>query len=123
MTRLHRTQTPHTDWCAQDHRCNLAEHRSEPTVVTVPGAGSLILTRVRGATGREHAEVRLSIALVDNEPAARGQLTALLTHLRTLIGPPRPVRTALGAPRTATGESALNALVTNATALIRKGTW
>lgn len=87
---MKRQPTPHTPWCAGDHSCNLAEHRSEPIAVTVPGAGSLILTRVRGTNGREHAEVRLSIALIDSEPATRGQLTSLLTHLRTLIGPPRP---------------------------------
>jgi hypothetical protein len=52
------------------------------------------LTRVRATDGTEHAEVRLSIALVDTERAARSQLTALLTHLRTLIGPPRLTRTA-----------------------------
>jgi|tagenome__1003787_1003787.scaffolds.fasta_scaffold19587900_2 hypothetical protein len=77
----------HTDWCGTGHRCGMGEHRSHPQTFTVPGAGSASITRVRAANGREHAEVRLSITLPPNETAARQLLTALLTHLRTLIGP------------------------------------
>jgi hypothetical protein len=61
----------------------------EPITVTVPGAGTAVITRVRTAAGRDRAEVRLSLTLPAHEPAARRQLAALLTHLRALIGPPR----------------------------------
>lgn len=77
----------HPDWCGTGHRCGLGEHRSHPQTFTVPGAGSATVTRIRDTRGREHAEVRLSIALPGDPHAARLRLTALLTHLRTLIGP------------------------------------
>ena len=60
----------------------------DPVTVTVPGAGTAVITRVT-ADGRDRAEVRLSLTLPAHEPAARRQLAALLTHLRALIGPPR----------------------------------
>jgi hypothetical protein len=81
----------HTGWCAGGHRCTLGEHRAHPITLHVPGAGSLVVTRVRQASGTEHAEVRLSVVLADSEPAARHQLTALITHLTTVIGPSRPL--------------------------------
>ncbi len=84
---------PHTDWCAGGHRCAMGEHRAEPISLTVPGAGSFVLTRVLATTGRQHAEIRLSVILADHEPHARARLVALLTHLRTLIGPPRAADT------------------------------
>jgi uncharacterized protein YciW len=87
MSRRHADE--HTDWCAQGHRCGLGEHRSDPLTVTTPGAGSIVLTRIRNANGAQLAEIRLSVVLPDNEGDARQRLTALLTHLRTLIGPPR----------------------------------
>jgi hypothetical protein len=59
-----------------------------PVTVTVPGAGTAVITRIRTAAG-DRAEVRLSLTLPAHEPAARRQLAALTTHLRTLIGPPR----------------------------------
>lgn len=81
----------HPTWCAQGHHCaiHLGEHRARPITVAIPGAGSLVLTRVRTSNGRDHAEIRLSIALATDERGARQQLAALLTHLRTLIGPAR----------------------------------
>jgi hypothetical protein len=83
----------HPTWCAGGHHCGHGEHRANPVTITAPGAGSLTLTRMR-AGGAEWAEVRLSIALAGSEPVARQQLTALLTHLQTLIGPARPTRRA-----------------------------
>jgi hypothetical protein len=82
----------HTPWCAGGHHCGHGEHRAAPVTYTVPGAGTVTLTRIRTATGDHCAEVRLSVALSPHEPAARQQLTALLTHLQALIGPARPVR-------------------------------
>jgi hypothetical protein len=79
----------HPDWCAQGHQCGLGEHRADPLTLTVPGAGSAILTRVRGIGGTQHAELRISITLPSNETDARLRLAALLTHIRLLIGPPR----------------------------------
>jgi hypothetical protein len=68
----------HADWCAQGHRCGLGEHRSHPHIVEVPGAGRVVLTRVRGMDGREHAEVRATVALSGHEMWARWQLAQLL---------------------------------------------
>jgi hypothetical protein len=81
----------HTDWCARNHHCAVAlgEHRAEPIALRIPGAGSAVLTRVRTADGTEHADIRLTITLPDNQPHARARLAALLTHLQTLIGPAR----------------------------------
>ncbi|MEV0325099.1 hypothetical protein AB0H63_01430 [Micromonospora echinospora] len=99
MTRR-RTDDQHTEWCARDHRCNLAEHRSPEIVVDLPGHGRAVLTRVRGANGRDHAEIRLRVALVDIEPAARRQLRGLLTDVCDMVtraavaGRPRPRKAA-----------------------------
>jgi hypothetical protein len=74
------------------HLRNLGERKAHPTVVVrAPGAGSVVLTRIQSADGRQHAEVRLSIVLPDQESQARQRLVALVTHLQTLIGPPRPI--------------------------------
>lgn len=83
MTVMH-ALLPHTDWCAKDHRCNLAEHRSPDIVIDLPGHGRAVLTRVR-AQGREHAEVRIRVALAGAEPAARRQLRSVLDDLRALL--------------------------------------
>jgi hypothetical protein len=86
---MSRTPGQHTAWCARTHACNLSEHRADPVTLAAPGAGTAVITRVRGADGRDYAEIRLRIDLPAAEPAARQRLTAVLTHLRTLIGPPR----------------------------------
>jgi hypothetical protein len=86
----------HTDWCARDHRCNLAEHRSAEILVDLPGHARAVLTRVRTATGRDHAEIRIRVALAPIEPAARRQLAGLLGDVRHTVtraavaGRPRP---------------------------------
>lgn len=90
----------HPDWCGKDHRCNLGEHRSEEIVVDVAGRSRAVLVRVRTAAGREHAEVRVRIALAPTELAARRQLVGLLGDLREAVtraaitARPRPGRTA-----------------------------
>ncbi len=83
MTR--RPGGAHTAWCAADHRCNLAEHRSEEIVVQLPGHGRAVLTRVRDDQGREYGEIRARIALDGDEYAARVQLRTALTDLRALL--------------------------------------
>ncbi|GAA2599069.1 hypothetical protein GCM10010399_32250 [Dactylosporangium fulvum] len=76
----------HPDWCAGGHRCNLGEHRADPLTVDVPGLGRAVLTRVRAADGREHAEVTLTVALAAAEPVARHQLLGLARDLGAVIG-------------------------------------
>lgn len=75
----------HPGWCAADHRCNLAEHRSPEIVVDLPGHGRAVLTRVRAADGSEHAEIRLRVALGDTDDVARHQLRTVLTDLRAVL--------------------------------------
>ncbi|RZU48863.1 hypothetical protein EV385_0592 [Krasilnikovia cinnamomea] len=75
----------HTGWCAADHRCNLTEHRSDDLVVTLPGFGRAVLTRVRDERGREYGELRARIALDGDEYTARVQLRTALTDLRALL--------------------------------------
>ncbi|WP_410815500.1 hypothetical protein [Micromonospora sp. 050-3] len=95
-----RTRDGHTDWCGRDHRCGLGEHRSEEIVVDVAGRSRAVLVRVRTAAGREHAEVRVRVALAPGEVAARRQLVGLLGDLREAVtraaiaGRPRPRRAA-----------------------------
>ncbi|MEV4721726.1 hypothetical protein AB0J94_31440 [Micromonospora noduli] len=90
----------HTGWCGKDHRCNLGEHRSEEIVVDVAGRSRAVLVRVRTAAGREHAEVRVRVALAPGEVAARRQLVGLLGDLRQAVtraaiaGRPGPRRAA-----------------------------
>ena len=82
----------HTAWCARGHRCNLGEHRATPLTLTIAGAGTAVLTRVRAADGTEYAEIRLRATLPADEPAARLRLAALLTHVRTLLTPAQTAR-------------------------------
>ncbi|MFC6015527.1 hypothetical protein ACFP2T_04865 [Plantactinospora solaniradicis] len=97
---MNRRPDLHTGWCARDHRCNHAEHRSDAIMVDLPGHGRAVLTRVRTADGREHAELRLRVALAPAEPAARRQLRTILTSARDLVNRatttdrPRPGRRA-----------------------------
>ncbi|MFF5229989.1 hypothetical protein [Dactylosporangium sp. NPDC000521] len=89
----------HTDWCARGHRCGLGEHRADPLTIDVPGLGRALLTRVRAADGREHAEVTLTVALASAEPVARWQLLGLARDLGAVIdratrASVRPVRRA-----------------------------
>ncbi|TDC81268.1 hypothetical protein E1193_15255 [Micromonospora sp. KC606] len=79
------SRTGHTDFCARDHRCNLNEHRSAEIVVDLPGHARAVLVRVRASDGREHAEIRVRVALADVDPAARRQLGTLLAGLRDLV--------------------------------------
>jgi hypothetical protein len=76
----------HPDWCARDHQCGLGEHRADPLAIAIPGFGRAMLTRVRGADGREHAEVRLTVALTVDESTARVQLLSVARDLHRLIG-------------------------------------
>lgn len=82
---LRRLADGHPDWCAGGHRCNLGEHRAEPVVVELPGVGVLVLTRVLGADGRQHAEIRATVRLPEHDGAARLRLLDLLRLLPRAI--------------------------------------
>ena len=92
IARLTRRQTPHTGWCAQDHRCGAAEHRS-PDLTADEIGGRAWLTRVR-AGDREYIEIRARIPLHGDETAARAQLATALNLLRDLLAQiaPRALR-------------------------------
>lgn len=76
----------HPDWCAGGHRCNLGEHRADPVVVDVAGVGRLVLTRVLGRDGRQHADIRVTVELADVDGYARLQLVRLIERLTAALG-------------------------------------
>jgi hypothetical protein len=86
--RLQRTPTPHTDWCARDHRCGVNEHRSTDLVADDIG-GRAWLTRIRAADV-EYIEIRARIPLHSNENVARWQLATALTLMRELLAEVAP---------------------------------
>jgi len=77
--------TGHTEWCTQDYRCGLGEHRSDPLVWRT-GYGRLIATRVE--RGGDRLELLLSVRLPD-------QLGGLVARWLT-IGVDLAVRAILG---------------------------
>ena len=88
MARLTRPPTDHTTWCARDHRCGVAEHRSSD--ITADGIGGRAwLTRVR-AGDREYIEIRARIPLHGNENVARRQLSTALNLMRDLLAEVAP---------------------------------
>jgi hypothetical protein len=76
----------HPEWCAGGHRCGLGEHRADPVIVDVDGVGRLVLTRVQGRDGRQHADVRVTAELVEHEGYARLQLARLVERLTAALG-------------------------------------
>jgi len=84
MARHHREAGEHTDWCARDHRCNLAEHRSTEMLVDLPGHGRAVITRIR-AGNTEYAEIRARIPLHHTETGARWQVSTALRLIRDLL--------------------------------------
>ncbi|UQU65102.1 hypothetical protein COUCH_01730 [Couchioplanes caeruleus] len=88
MARLTRRQTDHTPWCARDHRCGVAEHRSAD--ITAAGIGGRAwLTRVQ-AGDVAYIEVRARIPLHSNEKTARVQLATALNLMRDLLAEVAP---------------------------------
>ncbi|MBT8225442.1 MAG: hypothetical protein HKP61_21890 [Dactylosporangium sp.] len=73
------------DWCARGHHCGLGEHRAHPTRLDLPHVGSLVLTRVRSATGHQYAEIRANLRLTPHEPHARHQIGTVLDGLTRLM--------------------------------------
>jgi hypothetical protein len=76
----------HTDWCAQGHHCTFGEHRGMPIRVDITGAGSMVVTRVRGTDGSEWAEVRASVRLQPHRSRAEQQLGGLVDGLARMMG-------------------------------------
>ena len=75
----------HTAWCANNHSCGMHEHRSEPLRAVHPGLGTLVVTRVQSADGRQHAEIRISVPLETADRAARRQVQTALTEFYHLL--------------------------------------
>lgn len=75
----------HPDWCARGHACGLGEHRAEAVVMELPRVGVIVLTRVQGADGRQHAEIRATVRLPEHDGAARLRLVDLLSRLPRAI--------------------------------------
>ncbi|WP_433298967.1 hypothetical protein ACQP2F_44950 [Actinoplanes sp. CA-030573] len=93
MARIQRAETPHTTWCARDHRCEgLDVHRSADIKADEIG-GRAWLTRVR-AGDVEYIEIRARIPLHSNEKVARWQLATALQIMRELLNEvyPRLIR-------------------------------
>ncbi|WP_030439842.1 hypothetical protein [Actinoplanes subtropicus] len=95
--------TPHTGWCARDHRCTGALHQSPPIIADTLG-GRAVITRVK-AGDVEYADIRARVPLTPAEPTAHRQLGLTLHLIRRLFAavaalrpetlPTRPTRPAL----------------------------
>lgn len=83
MARIQRPPTDHTDWCAQDHRCGVDEHRSSELIVDRIG-GRAVITRVQ-AGPVEYTEIRARIPLHGSDTGARWQLATALRLMRELL--------------------------------------
>ncbi|SDT70338.1 hypothetical protein [Actinoplanes derwentensis] len=84
MARFHRAETPHTDWCARDHRCGIDVHRSPEFIADGPIGGRAVMTRVRVAEV-DYAEIRIRVPLSRTEDTARRQLGTALHLCRELL--------------------------------------
>ncbi|WP_433299682.1 hypothetical protein ACQP2F_00465 [Actinoplanes sp. CA-030573] len=83
MAHLRRERTPHTEWCARDHRCGLDEHRGPGLIADAVG-GRAVVTRVR-AGDVDYVEVTARIRLHSTEIGARWQVAATLRLMRELL--------------------------------------
>ncbi|AGL19265.1 hypothetical protein [Actinoplanes sp. N902-109] len=86
--RIQRTGTPHTTWCARDHRCLGDVHRA-PDIRADEIGGRAWLTRVR-AGDVEYIEIRARIPLHSNGKVARWQLATALQIMRELLNEVTP---------------------------------
>ncbi|GID26821.1 hypothetical protein Abr02nite_18040 [Paractinoplanes brasiliensis] len=90
MARTRREPTPHTKWCARDHRCGLAEHRGPGVIADHLGARAVIV-RVR-AGDIEYAEVTARIPLSSVDAIAQRRLGITLHLIRRLLAAVAAVR-------------------------------
>jgi hypothetical protein len=93
MARFQRTETPHTGWCAADHRCGVDVHRSDDLIADGPLGGRAVMTRVRAADV-DYAEIRIRVPLARTESTARRQLGLALHLCRELLAAVAAVRPA-----------------------------
>lgn len=84
MAGLHRDETPHTDWCARDHRCGITVHTSPDMYTDGPLGARSVMNRVQTETSH-YAEIRVRIPLSRIERIARKQLGFTLHLLRDLL--------------------------------------
>ena len=107
MARIRRAETPHTDWCAKDHRCGGIDLHRSPDIIADEIGGRAWLTRVR-AGHVEYIEIRARIPLHSNERVARWQVDTALQIMRRLLAQvaPRLVRIAGREPQRAIGRRA-----------------
>jgi hypothetical protein len=84
MARLTQQETPHTEWCARDHRCGLNVHTSPDMYTDGPLGARGVLNRVRTETS-DYAEIRIRIPISGREPIARKQLGVALHLIRELL--------------------------------------
>lgn len=80
---MKRQPTPHTAWCARDHRCGIGEHRS-PELIADSVGGRAVISRVR-AGDVEYAEIRARVPLHPTDTGARWQLGVTLRLIRELL--------------------------------------
>jgi hypothetical protein len=83
MARIQRTETPHTDWCARDHRCGIDAHRS-PDILADATGGRGVVNRVR-AGDRDYAEITIRVRLDRREAVASRQVGLTLHLINKLI--------------------------------------
>jgi hypothetical protein len=84
MARTTQPETPHTDWCARDHRCGLNVHTSPDMYTDGPLGARGVLNRVHTPTS-DYAEIRIRIPISAREPIARKQLGVALHLIRELL--------------------------------------
>ncbi|GLW31237.1 hypothetical protein [Actinoplanes regularis] len=93
MARIQRAETPHTEWCARDHRCGVDVHRSAELIADGPVGGRAVITRVRAAEV-DYAEIRIRVPLSRTEDTARRQLGTALHLCRELLAAVAAIRPA-----------------------------
>ena len=91
MARIRRAETPHTGWCAADHRCGVDTHRSAELIADGPLGGRAVMTRVRAADV-DYAEIRIRVRLSRTEDTARRQLGTALHLCRELLAAVAAIR-------------------------------
>jgi hypothetical protein len=82
--------TPHTGWCARDHRCVGSLHQS-PDIIADDCGGRATLTRVR-AGDVEYVEIRARVPLGGNDVLAQRRLGLTLHLIRRLFAAVAAVR-------------------------------
>src|SRR4051812_17137410 len=83
-------RTPHTPWCARDHRCARALHQS-PDIIGDALGGRAVLNRVR-AGDVEYVEIRARIPLSVLDQTASRQVGLTLHLIRRLFAAVAAIR-------------------------------